>query len=500
MDGECYFGCLGRLQHTLPEIDGQEVRLCEDHSYSWNMYRALLISNPEHANIDWPDDFWPWATRMKADMTKETERPAIETRAVGTEIQAGDAIIGAWYNVPSGEVEKCVAIRNRGRGVQVGFLSVDANPNDPEDIRWLRGQTEILVDSEMQAAKTMADVAAVKSGTPLPPHADTVPFDSYPSNGLHCMVCGSAQRQTPSGPSCFNGHGGAPGIAPKEIEPQAVGLGLSDQGVRKAYPEATKVADATLKEIATFVVQSQASDLSGLAARTADQYVTPVYHKSLHIDWRTPKALFDAQVARWGPFWLDAAATKENKLAEYWLGPGSDVEDAFQVDWAPTQEVADKYGWNVWLNHPYSKGEPACIADCAKPKCAERGYHLERPIRASGDWMIYARDQVLFKDAPCVVVLTKAAVETQWWKEAVRAQPETAGKFVSGRSDPLGGPAREFMEPTKYKAATWLEFAWENLIVDVVEIEGRVDFDRGGDDGSAGFPSALVTFYKPGYR
>lgn len=229
---------------------------------------------------------------------------------------------------------------------------------------------------------------------------------------------------------------------------------------------------------------------------------TSIFHKSLHIDWRTPKALFDAQVARWGPYWLDAAATAENKLCEYHLGPGSDAEDALSVDWAPTEEIVQQYGANIWLNHPYSKGENPCTPDCAKPKCAERGYHLDRRVASSAEWMLYARNQALgeaLQLGGVITCLTKRAGETQWWKDSV-LQHSGVGAFVSGRCDPGGGPAAEFMNTTPYKAAMWIELRWERLIVDIVEIEGRVDFDRGGEDGSAGFPSAIVTYYKPGSR
>ena len=235
---------------------------------------------------------------------------------------------------------------------------------------------------------------------------------------------------------------------------------------------------------------------------------TTVFHKSLHIDWRTPKALFDAQVARWGPYWLDAAATQENKLCEYHLGPGSGVEDSMSTNWAPTEEIVDRYGYNIWLNHPYSKGENPCAPDCNKPKCAERGYHLDRRIASSGEWMLYARDQAMGEALSLggvLTCLTKRAGETGWWKKAVLAHPSaigalSVGAFISGRSDPSGGPAAEFMKNTPYPAAMWTELRWERLIVDIVEIEGRVDFDRGGDDGSAGFPSAIVTYYRPGSR
>lgn len=514
----CYFGCVGiRLNHTLLDLpDHPSPRLCEDHSESWRAYRSTRIT--ETGTIDWPADFWPWAKRMEQEMTKEQVGSAQETRAHGTEILASEAIPGFWYEVPSGEVERCVGIRNRGRGAQVGFVGIDDSGADPEDVRWLPGKTSILVESEVEVAKLMRAFVENRSGEKNPPN---LAFALYPRNGLVCAECHLPQRETPYGATCDTGHGGAEGRDPKEVanqlgedgyteEAQAVLNSVPSEHPRGAYTQAmTEEFSVAQAEIALAIdgveppLQKEKSESgSPLVTEWARALAGPssIFHKSLHVDWRTPKPIFDAWVARWGPAWLDAAATKDNKLCEYWLGPGADVDDALSVDWEPTQEIITEYGKNIWLNHPYSKGEKKCAPDCQKPKCAERGYHLDRPIAPSGDWMIYARNQALgsaLKFGGALGCLTKRSGETQWWKEAVRHAPESAGVFVTGRVDPMGGPAREFMDATEYKAAMWMELRWTKFVVDIVEIEGRVDFDRGGDDGSAGFPSVLITYYRP---
>lgn len=40
-------------------------------------------------------------------------------------------------------------------------------------------------------------------------------FEEFPMNGLICVECGKVQRDTPGGPSCENGHGGAEGRKPQ---------------------------------------------------------------------------------------------------------------------------------------------------------------------------------------------------------------------------------------------------------------------------------------------
>lgn len=496
-----------------------------------------------------------------------------ETRKSGTLIEASEAIGGFWYVVGSGEIERCVGSRPRGKGVQVGFAGIIDSGRDPEEIRWLPGKSPIHVASEVEDAARLLRGFCDDAKGPRP----DLDFEQCPRNGLVCVECGYPQRATPGGDTCANGHGGAKGepsclfpfgagarclsvhevlegasepcvvcaphvekaradqkalfgakatpgqlrvaaldavgaiqanaqangtanLADSEIDDEidaarAARPSKSAEEIFAAYPE---LHGAYERAMAGTPLIIPASDLESLAARTADLTVkpTPAYHKSLHIDWRTPQALFDSQARRWGGFWLDAAATKDNKLCEFWLGPGSDVEDALSIDWEANEEVKAQYGKSIWLNHPYSKGEEICGPECTRKKCAERGYHCEKAIASSGTWLAYARGQALKGFGP-IVCLSPARIETQWWKDAIRSQPSGAGNFVNGHCDPRGGPAAKFMD-AKYPAATWLEFAWENLIVDIVEIEGRVDFERGGNDGSAGFPSAIVTFYKPG--
>jgi hypothetical protein len=478
----CYFGCPGRLNRTLLDLPSHPApRLCEQHSQDWGIYRGALIAQSN--TLDWPADFYPFERKMREQMEKEAQAAtAVESRAPGTEIVASEAVIGFWYEVPSGEIERCTGVRNRGRGVQVGFVGLLGSEVDPDEIRWLQGKTSVIV-----AVEPLPSPAQVRLDIETSPQAqaDALAEQGYVEEARIILA-----EPFPDDPDL-----------------QAGGHGMTLREIAELYPQASDLAGLAVREAGALVTQNREmtaeESVSYLAAldRISSPVSTPrhlpftlpVYHKSLHIDWRTPRALFDSQVRRWGPFWLDAAATAENKLAEYHLGPGAEVEDALSVDWLPTLEIVESCGENVWLNHPYSKRESVCASDCAKPKCGERGYHLERPIASSGDWMTYARDQVVLRGVRRVVCLTKAAVETGWWRDAVRRQPPEAGLFLGGASDPLGGPASQFMDP-QYPAATWFEFTWENLIVDVVEIEGRVDFDRGGDDGSAGFPSAIVTF------
>jgi site-specific DNA-methyltransferase (adenine-specific) len=98
-------------------------------------------------------------------------------------------------------------------------------------------------------------------------------------------------------------------------------------------------------------------------------------------DWGTPQALFDALDAEFG-FDLDAAASPENAKCERYLS-----EDALSVDW-------HALGNRIWLNPPYGR---------------EIGKWIEKAYLES-------------VAGACVVCLTFARTDTQWWHRwALRA-------------------------------------------------------------------------------
>jgi hypothetical protein len=246
--------------------------------------------------------------------------------------------------------------------------------------------------------------------------------------------------------------------------------------------------------------------LAAAAPAPIIQAPPPVYLLSGSVNWRTPLSLFEAQVRRWGPFWVDLAASEENTLAPYFFDEARD--GLAQKTWAPTAEVAQLHGWGAFGNYPYTRGEEPCLQPverCKKRRCTDptssgyRGHHITRRVAPLGEWVARARNEALAWGGP-VVSLVPERADTEWWKKAVRQQPVDAGRWLGGLCCPNGGPAAPFF-PAEYPAAEWREYRWENLTVDVVIVEGRVHFEgQGEDDAGATFPSAVVTFYRPGVR
>lgn len=74
--------------------------------------------------------------------------------------------------------------------------------------------------------------------------------------------------------------------------------------------------------------------------------VSKVVFSSKRADWETPDELFWRLAKQWGPFSVDAAATKDNALCKAFFSPEN---DGLSQSWGPP-------GTRVWVNPPYGRG------------------------------------------------------------------------------------------------------------------------------------------------
>jgi phage N-6-adenine-methyltransferase len=223
--------------------------------------------------------------------------------------------------------------------------------------------------------------------------------------------------------------------------------------------------------------------------------VLPAYLTSKSVEYRTPLDIFTGQQRRWGRCWLDAAATEENALCPFFYDEGM---DALSRSWHARTEKQRAAGRCAWCNPPYTKGEEVCPQPhekCRKDRCKKRGHHLLRRIASIGEWVEKARTEALLWGGPVIMLLPERP-DTDWWREGIRQQPAEAGAYLATMGHPNGGPAAPFF-PKDNPAAEWRQYLWENLVVDVVSVEGRLEFEAPGADNGATFPSAVVTFYRP---
>jgi len=129
--------------------------------------------------------------------------------------------------------------------------------------------------------------------------------------------------------------------------------------------------------------------------------ISKALFSSSSAEWETPAEVFDPLNAEFGPFDLDAAATKTNTKAPYYY---TKVGDGLRGDWT---------GRAVWLNPPYGTG----IAQ----------------------WISKAFNQTLDGGrgpASVVVVLVPARTDTEWWHtfvEPYRGTPRVEVRFLKGR-------------------------------------------------------------------
>ncbi len=124
----------------------------------------------------------------------------------------------------------------------------------------------------------------------------------------------------------------------------------------------------------------------------------PVACSSASPEWPTPQWLVDQLAAEFGPFDLDPAATAANAKAPAFYTIADDG-------------LAQRWKGRVWLNPPYGRTDA-----------------YGRPL---GAWMAKARAEVACGNADRVVALVPARVDTDWWRDTVRAA--SLVRYLPGR-------------------------------------------------------------------
>lgn len=180
-------------------------------------------------------------------------------------------------------------------------------------------------------------------------------------------------------------------------------------------------------------------------------------------EWGTPQDLFDDLNRRFGPFVLDASATRANTKCVRWIERNpAEPAASLKFDWAThAQVIARMLGIErpaIWLNPKYSPAEQPCKAGCKLKRCAKRGRHT----------LIY-----------------EPGLSEFVYKAAKTGEQVRVGCLLPNRSD----------QP-------W----FQGLVVPIIErrapgvvefIKGRVAFEGANCKGGAPFPSIFVLFQPP---
>ena len=130
--------------------------------------------------------------------------------------------------------------------------------------------------------------------------------------------------------------------------------------------------------------------------------------RTVNIDKRkysTPQPFFDRLNAVFGPFTLDAAAeTSTAKCDKYF----TEEDDSLIQDWSQD---------TVFLNAPFGRHEMACKPKCKKKRCVTRGFHIEKDIPGTEDWVQKAWIESL--KGATVVAIIPASTGTKWFHSYV---------------------------------------------------------------------------------
>lgn len=138
-------------------------------------------------------------------------------------------------------------------------------------------------------------------------------------------------------------------------------------------------------------------------------HASSVLSSSKNPNWRTPRWLYNALHIEFG-FALDAAADAESHLAQFWLGPGGELDDALcGVDWGfILRSLPRGAGHAIFVNPPYSV---KLMNDRTQPDDVRRAMNIAKWAEVCA--------QTSLGGGYTVVGLFPYATQTRWWREYI---------------------------------------------------------------------------------
>ena len=74
---------------------------------------------------------------------------------------------------------------------------------------------------------------------------------------------------------------------------------------------------------------------------------------------------------------------------------------------------------NVWMNHPFSKGEKSCRAKCGKKKCGYRGHCITQDIPGNGIWTNKLVSEYQLGNVTEAICITFASMSEKWMQPLI---------------------------------------------------------------------------------
>ena len=145
-----------------------------------------------------------------------------------------------------------------------------------------------------------------------------------------------------------------------------------------------------------------------LRERAMKDHAQTLIHSSVEPCYRTPPALFAALDAEFH-FTVDAAASQESALCDWWYGPGAPhgLRDGLTYSWhmAQVEGIARPH----FCNPPYSRTRMKELKDTGAPQAEINAFDIRR----------WAEKCAVEGEQLIVVALLPAAIQTGWWQACV---------------------------------------------------------------------------------
>jgi hypothetical protein len=100
----------------------------------------------------------------------------------------------------------------------------------------------------------------------------------------------------------------------------------------------------------------------------------------------------------------------------------------FNID---SDGLKQEWSGRVWMNHPFSKGEKACVKNCKKKKCQERGHCITEDIPGNSDWIIKLVAEFYAGKVEQACCITFASTSENWFRPLLQFKQ----CFIHGRTN-----------------------------------------------------------------
>lgn len=160
------------------------------------------------------------------------------------------------------------------------------------------------------------------------------------------------------------------------------------------------------------------------------------------VEMYTPSEIIEAARRTMGTIDLDPASCKVANITVKASGFFGKYDDGLTRNW----------NGNIWMNHPFGKGEKTCKRKCVKKICKDRGSHIDEDIPGNNEWIDYLINQYETGNIIQSCNITFGSTSEKWFQK-LAVYPQC---IIAGRTNYIKPDGSVLKGNTKGSVVTYL--------------------------------------------